>query len=163
MIQEESTQKTVALMVRTGKLTEIVLKKAMLMYLDYRKHRPDKHGRISVKKLLGKDQGANTMEINNANIRGFDRVAARYNVDYAIQKDKSVEPPKYIVFFKGRDADVIAKAFRDFCGVNEKAKNKVSLRERLKKLKEERRARPERERKKEKKKTGRRAYEQGDR
>ncbi|MCR5627174.1 MAG: PcfB family protein, partial [Lachnospiraceae bacterium] len=126
MIQEESTQKTVALMVMTGKLTENVLKKAMRMYLDYQKHRPEKHGRISVKKLLGKDQGANTMEINNANIRGFDRVAARYNVDYAIQKDKSVDPPKYIVFFKGRDADVIAKAFRDFCGINEKAKKKVS-------------------------------------
>lgn len=152
MIQEESTQKTVALMVRTGKLTENVLKKAMLMYLDYQKHRPEHHGRISVKKLLGKDQGANTMEINSANIRGFDRVAAKYNIDYAVQKDKSVQPPKYIVFFKGRDGDVIAKAFRDFCGLTEKTKDKVSLRDRLKKFREERLERPERERTKKKSK-----------
>ena len=137
-------------MIRTGKLTESVLKKAMIMYLDYQKHRPKKHGRISVKKLLGKDQGANTMEINNANIRGFNRVAAKYNIDYAIQKDKSVEPPKYIVFFKGRDGDVVAKAFRDFCGMNEKTADRVPIRERLKKIKEEMLSRPERERTKKK-------------
>ena len=33
MIQEESTQRTVALMIRTSRLTESVLKKAMIMYL----------------------------------------------------------------------------------------------------------------------------------
>ena len=152
MIQEESTQRTVALVVRTGKLTESVLKRAMIMYLDNQKHRPEKHGRISVRKLLEKDQGANTMEINNANIRSFNRVASKYNIDYAVQKDKSQEPPKYIIFFKGRDADVIAKAFRDFCGLNEKKKNKVSLREKLKRSREERLNRPERELKKEKEK-----------
>ncbi len=32
MIQEESTQRTVALMIRTTRLTESVLKKAMIMY-----------------------------------------------------------------------------------------------------------------------------------
>lgn len=122
------------------------------MYLDNQKHRPEKHGRISVRKLLEKDQGANTMEINNANIRSFNRVASKYNIDYAVQKDKSQEPPKYIIFFKGRDADVIAKAFRDFCGLNEKKKNKVSLREKLKRSREERLNRPERELKKEKEK-----------
>ena len=60
---------------------------------------------------MGMDQGANTMEINDANIKTFNRVAAKYNIDYAVQKDKSVNPPKYIIYFKGRDADVIAKAF----------------------------------------------------
>ncbi len=150
MIQEESTQRTVALVLRTTKLTESVLKKAMIMYLDHQKNRPETHGKISVRKLLGKDQGANTMEINNANIRTFNRVAAKYNIDYAIQKDKSQDPPKYIVFFKGRDADVISRAFKDFCDLNEKKRNKVSLRERLKKLKEAKIERPERERKKEK-------------
>ena len=96
MIQEESTQRTVALMIRTSRLTESVLKKAMIMYLREVNNRPETHGRISVRKLLGKDQGANTMEINNANIRTFNRVAARYNIDYAIQKDKTQDPPKYI-------------------------------------------------------------------
>ena len=150
MIQEESTQRTVALMIRTSRLTESVLKKAMIMYLREANKRPETHGRISVRKLLGKDQGANTMEINNANIRTFNRVAARYNIDYAIQKDKTQDPPKYIVFFKGRDADVISRAFKDFCDLNEKRKNRVSLREKIRKLLETRKERSEQERKKEK-------------
>ena len=74
MIQEESTQRTVALMIRTSRLTESILKKAMIMYLREANNRPERHGKISVRKLLGKDQGANTMEINNANIRAFSRI-----------------------------------------------------------------------------------------
>lgn len=150
MIQEESTQRTVALMIRTSRLTESILKKAMIMYLREANNRPETHGRISVRKLLGKDQGANTMEINNANIRSFNRVASRYNIDYAIQKDKTQDPPKYIVFFKGRDADVISRAFKDFCDLNEKKRNRVSLIEKLKKLKEAKIEKAGKARKKEK-------------
>ena len=146
MIQEESTQRTVALVVRASRLSESVLKKAMVMYLEHRNHMPEKHGRISVRKLLGKDQGANTMEINNANIRSFDRVASKYNIDYAIQKDRSVNPPKYIVFFKGRDADVIARAFKDYCDLNERKHNRVSLREKLENFRQAHLDRPEKER-----------------
>ncbi len=61
MIQEESTQRTVALVLRTTRLAESVLQKAMIMYLDLQKNRPESHEKISVRKLLGKDQGANTM------------------------------------------------------------------------------------------------------
>ena len=32
----------------------------------------------------------------------------------------TTEPPKYLVFFKGKDADVIAQAFKEFVKVNEK-------------------------------------------
>ena len=74
----------------------------------------------------------------------------KYNIDYAIRKDKTQDPPKYIVFFKGRDADVISRAFKDFCDLNEKQKNRVSLKERLKKFMEARIERPEKDRKKEK-------------
>ncbi len=150
MIQEESTQRTVAMMIRTTRLTESVLKKAMILYLREADNRPETHGRISVRKLLGKDQGANTMEINNANIRTFNRVAARYNIDYAIRKDKTQDPPKYIVFFKGRDADVISRAFKDFCDLNEKKRSRVSLIEKLKTLKEARIEKAGKARKKEK-------------
>ncbi|MCR5789993.1 MAG: PcfB family protein [Lachnospiraceae bacterium] len=149
-MQEESTQRTVALMIRTSRLTESILKKAMIMYLREANNRPETHGRISVRKLLGKDQGANTMEINNANIRTFNRVAARYNIDYAIQKDKTQDPPKYVVFFKGRDADVISRAFKDFCDLNERKRNRVSLIEKLKKLKEAKIEKAGKARKKEK-------------
>ena len=132
-MQEEVTQKSIALVIRTSKLTADVLKKAMIAYLN---HLKNKHGKISVKKLMGKDQGANTMEITENNIKSFERVAKKYNVDFAVKKDKTVDPPKYVVFFKGRDADVIAMAFKEFVHGNEKKQNRESVRDRLNRYKE---------------------------
>jgi nucleoid-associated protein YejK len=52
-------------------------------------------------------------------------------VDFAVKKDKTVDPPKYLVFFKGKDTDVISSAFKEFVKVNEKKKARVSVRQRL--------------------------------
>ena len=129
-MQEEVTQKSIALVIRTSKLTADVLKKAMIAYLNHLKNKQANwHGKISVKKLMGKDQGANTMEITENNIKSFERVAKKYNVDFA-------DPPKYVVFFKGRDADVIAMAFKEFVHGNEKKQNRESVRDRLNRYKE---------------------------
>ena len=136
-MQEEVTQKSIALVIRTSKLTADVLKKAMIAYLNHLKNKQANwHGKISVKKLMGKDQGANTMEITENNIKSFERVAKKYNVDFAVKKDKTVDPPKYVVFFKGRDADVIAMAFKEFVHGNEKKQNRESVRDRLNRYKE---------------------------
>ena len=35
-------------------------------------------------------------------------------MDYAVKKDKSVSPPKYMVFFKARDADALTAAFTEY-------------------------------------------------
>ena len=50
------------------------------------------------------------------------------------KKDKTTEPPRYLVFFKGKDADVIAQAFKEFVKVNEKKQQRPSLRQKLKGL-----------------------------
>ena len=134
-MQEESSQRTVALIIRAAKLTEENLRKAILSYLRDLSNRkiPEKHGKMSVRDLVGKGQGADTMEINNGNIRDFDRVAAKYNIDYAVKKVKTKAEQKYLVFFKGRDKDVIAQAFKDFCGINEKKSRRPSVRQQLRK------------------------------
>ena len=135
-MQEESSQRTVALVIRTAKLTVNILKRAIMAYLREMENilETERHGKMSVRELMGLDQGANTIDVNNGNIRDFDRMAAKYNIDYAIKKDKSVVPPKYVVFFKGRDADVIAKAFKEFCDLNEKKSKRPSLRQKLEKF-----------------------------
>ena len=136
-MQEEVTQKSIAFVIKASKLTVGVLKAAMMAYLNHRKHsKLLQHGKISVRKLMGKDQGANTMEITENNIKDFERVAKKYNVDFAVKKDKTVDPPKYVVFFKGRDADVIAMAFKEFVHGNEKKQNRESVRDRLNRYKE---------------------------
>ena len=114
-MQEEVTQKTIALVIKTAKLDANVLKAAMKMYLNHRKQKAQRmHGKTSVKKLIGEGVGASSIEITDGNIKSFERVAKKYNVDFAIKKDKTTRPPKYVVLFKGRDADVISQAFKEF-------------------------------------------------
>ena len=109
-------------------------------------------GKTSVKKLVGDGVGVSSIEVTDGNIKSFERVAKKYRVDFAIKKDKTTEPPKYLVFFKGRDADAVAQAFKEFVYGNEKKKGRVSIREKLKHLKDALSQDKNRERSREKKK-----------
>lgn len=152
-MQEETTQKTIALVIKTSKLTASTLKAAMRMYLEHHKQKTGRaHGITSVKKLLEDGAGASSIEITDGNIKSFERVARKYNIDFAIKKDKTISPPKYIVFFKGRDTDVVAQAFKEFVYGNEKKKSRVSVREKLRRLKDALSKNKNRERSREKSK-----------
>lgn len=153
--------KTIALAIKTSKLTASVLQKAMKMYLEHQKHKEPSHGKIPVKKLVGQGAGAKSIEVTDDNIKAFERVARKYNVDFAVKRDKTMEPPKYLVFFKGKDADVIAQAFKEFVKVNEKKQQRPSLRQKLKGLQKIVAQNKNRERSREKIRTGDRAYKQG--
>ena len=131
-MQEETTQKTIALAIKTSKLTASVLQKAMKMYLEHQKHKEPSHGKIPVKKLVGQGEGAKSIEVTDSNIKSFERVARKYNVDFAVKRDKTTEQPKYLVFFKGRDADAVAQAFKEFVYGNEKKNSRTSVRQKLK-------------------------------
>ena len=133
-MQEEITGKTIMLAVNTTKLTAGVLERMVKAYLSgqgQKIHQP-KQGKQTVKDLVKQNAGVSNIEITDGNIRSFDRVAKKYHVDYAIKKDKNVNPPKYMVFFKARDADVLTQAFRDYVHANErKAKKRVSVKKNL--------------------------------
>ena len=152
-MQEEVTQKTIALVIKTAKLDASVLKSAMKMYLNHHKQKAQKtHGKTSVKKLVGEGVGVSSIEVTDNNIKSFERTARKYHVDFAVKKDKTTEPPKYLVFFKGRDADVMTQAFREFVYGNEKKKGRVSIREKLKHFKDTLSQDKNRERSRDKKK-----------
>lgn len=132
-MQEEVTQKTIALVIKTSKLSASVLKAAMRIYLNHQKQKSQKsHGKTSVKKLVGEGVGVSSIEVTDSNIKSFERVARKYNVDFAVKKDRTCEPPKYLVFFKGRDADAVAQAFKEFVYGNEKKNSRTSVRQKLK-------------------------------
>lgn len=67
-----------------------------------------------MKQLIGQNQGVSNIEITDSNIKSFERVARKYGVDFALKKDKSGDIPKYLVFFKARDADALTAAFREY-------------------------------------------------
>lgn len=37
-------------------------------------------------------------EVMDGNIKSFERVVRKYNIDFAVKKDKTIEPLKYVVF-----------------------------------------------------------------
>ena len=71
-------------------------------------------GKQTVKQLIGQNQGVSNIEINDPSIRDFERIARKYGVDYAVKKDRSTSPPKYLIFFKARDADALTAAFSEY-------------------------------------------------
>ena len=117
-MQEEVENRTVALVISGTKLTARSLKAAILKYLAWRKDKkkyPEiPQGKQNLKDLAKQNAGMTNIEITDKNIKSFERSARKYGVDFAVKKDRRVKPPKYLVFFKGRDADAITAAFTDF-------------------------------------------------
>ena len=54
-----------------------------------------------------------------------------------MKKDTSGEHTRYLVFFKGRDADVITAAFREFSAKNLSCEKAPSIRRKLEKAQEQ--------------------------
>ena len=145
-MQEEVEHKTISLMISATKLSGRVLKAAITKLLAQlqaeKQHRQQKgpvvhHGKQTVKQLTGQDQGSSTMETSNLRVRSFDRVARKYGVDYAIHRDKSVSPPKYVIFFKGRDSEAINAAFTEYSAgqIQRESKPRTSVLARLQQFK----------------------------
>lgn len=130
------TQKTIAITFKSARLTTDVLLRAFKAYLEHRRHREPSHGKISVKKLLAQNQGAKSIEITDENIKSFSRIAGKYNVDFSVKRDRTADPPKYLVFFKAKDSDLIVQAFKEFVRANEKKKQRVSIRAKMKQMRQ---------------------------
>ena len=58
-------------------------------------------------------------------------MAKKYGIDFSLKRDKSVDPPRYFVFFKARDVDVMTAAFREFTGKTLNKTKKPSVRKKL--------------------------------
>ena len=130
-MQEEVTQETIALVFKYSRLTADVLKKAMKMYLEHRKAgKQTTHGKMSVKKLVGQNQGVSNVELSGEDIKAFERVARKYGVDYAVKKVKG-DAPRFLIFFKARDADALNAALSEYIGQKMRGKEHDRLREKL--------------------------------
>lgn len=135
MVQEEVENKTVNLVISTTKLsfnTLLTALKKMKQMHDNHTNQP-KHGKQTVKQLIGQNQGVSNLAVDSTGIKGFEKVARKYGVDFAIRKDKSHSPPRYLVFFKARDADAITSAFQEYADKRMR-RDKPSVREELHKV-----------------------------
>ena len=132
-MQEEVTGKSVALIIEGAKMSEQVLEKALQKFLEAQKNKSSKmhRGKHTLKQLAGQNAGLANIEISDKNIKAFTHVAKKYHVDFALKKDTTAEQPRYLVFFKSRDADAITAAFQEFASRKMGRDEKPSIRERL--------------------------------
>ncbi len=133
-MQEEVESRTVNLAISTTKLTARSIVAAVRSYLRLRaESKPI--GKQSVKDLIGQDQGATSIDIARTDLRGFKNIARKYGIDYAIRKDRSVDPPKYLVFFKSRDTDAMTAAFNEYSQKVMRKEERPSILQQLKDIK----------------------------
>ena len=133
-MQDEINEKVIALSIRTTKLTAEMLQKSIRFMLSQIKKQLDKpvqhHGKQTLKQLMKQNAGVSSIEIIDSNIKAFESTAKKYNIDFSLKKVKG-EQTRYLVFFKGRDADVMTAAFQEFSAKKLNRDKKPSIRKAL--------------------------------
>ena len=156
-MQEEVDEKTMALVISGGKISAGILKDALARYVRHveerrrltrtekraeraaaerAKENEFKPGKKSLNSMMKEGSQLTNIEITDKNIRSFEKVARKYSIDYSLKKDKSVDPPMYLVFFKARDASAMMAAFNEYSAKILKKDERPSVIEALRKLKE---------------------------
>ena len=112
-MQEEIEQKSFNIMISTTKLSARTVLNAVKAAIRLYQSKASQ-GKQSVRTLLRQNRGVSSVEISKTGIKGFERYAKKYGIDYAIRKDSSEVPPKYLVFFKAPDAEAFQSAFKEY-------------------------------------------------
>ncbi len=157
-MQEEVDEKTMALVINGGKISGEILKEALAKLVRHweeqrrlsrsvkreerrgeaaaaekAKEQEFRPGRKSLNSMMKEGSELTNIEITDKNIRSFEKVARKYSIDYSLKKDKSADPPKYLVFFRAKDVEVMTAAFKEYTGVSLNKSRKASIRKRLQK------------------------------
>jgi len=136
---EQVNDKAVSLYVKGAKMTGRLLAKAMAAALKKMKKSRDAPviGKQSMKKLT-RTYGGSTDNIEiMGRIGSFERIARKHQVSYHIEQERGVSPPKYTVYFNGKQNGNVTAAFKEYTALMLKTKEKKpSLLARLEKAKE---------------------------
>ena len=95
-MQEEVENRTVNLAISTTKLTARSIVRLGLKGIAYIKRKSQEAalknekptGKQTIQKLIGQNQGVTNIDISKTDLKGFEKYARKYGVDYAITKDK---------------------------------------------------------------------------
>ena len=137
-MQEELTQKTIAISIRATELTASTLQKALKQVLEAMKTQKNKlhTGKQSLKQLKKHGASLSNMEITEQNIGEFKKVAKKYEMDFALRKDDTEQPPRFIVIFKGKDKENMEQAFKEFVALKLDREKKPSIRKQLSEMRD---------------------------
>ena len=133
LVDEDISRRTIAVSIKASKLTArglaYVLGAIARKIAKHHRAKQTPHGRQTVRQLMGHGAATNSIEVESP--KDFDRVARRWNVDYAFYK---TGPDKYLLFFKSGQADAITACFSEYSRrVLKRSKSqRVPIREQLK-------------------------------
>lgn len=140
-MQEEVSRQTIAYSVKvtkmTGKVFLEVIKAASKKIQSHKaKSSQQPIGQVKIKELA-KGGGLSNIELPSNKVQNFDRIARKYGIQYTIKKDKTTNPPRFLVFFNGKNTDALQQAFREFTHKEMKRSNqkKPSLHQKLSSIK----------------------------
>lgn len=141
-MQDEINEKSINLAVSVGKATAAELKKAiekLLADLKSGKYSNEnikktflgeqsaepKQGKMTLNQLKKHRDGLTPLELTDPNLRLLNREMKKAKIDFSVVKDGK---GKYTLFFKGKDADEMTRAFNKYTQkVVKRANNKPSI------------------------------------
>jgi len=135
---EQVNDRAIALYIKGGKLTGRLLAKAMSAMLKQvkRAREAPKVGKQNMKKLIRTGGDTDSIEVKGR-VKSFEQIAQKYQVGYHIERERGVSPPKYTVYFSGRQNGNVTAAFKEYTALMLHTKEKKpSLLARLDKFKE---------------------------
>ena len=96
-MQDEVNTKVVAIMIKGGKISAEVLKKALDKFVQEiekaqkQMQQPKTYrGKQTIKHLMSQNAAISNIEVTDGNIKSFERTASKYGLDFALKKDISV-------------------------------------------------------------------------
>ena len=113
LVDEDISRRTIALTIKASKLTArglaYVLRAVGRKIAKHHRAKQTPHGRQTVGQLMGHGAATSSIEVEAPAL--FDRVARKWNVDYAFYQ---TGPDKYLLFFKSGQADAITACFSEY-------------------------------------------------
>lgn len=115
----------------------------MRVFLNARKKRAAKKANAlerrekTVAELLSEGKELPNIEIHDGNIKSFESIARKYDIDFEVRQDTSSEQPAWLVFFRPKDINDLKAAFNEYTARElNKTTEKPSLKQTLQRMME---------------------------
>lgn len=125
-MQDEVNERSVSLCVRGTRLGAESLARTMRAFLASRQRNRDRRGRaspseggnregvMSLRALRATGAQLEKATLAEGGIGSFALIARRYKVAYSLMRDRSCDPPRWIVFFRAKDSAAMEAAFEAY-------------------------------------------------
>lgn len=118
-MQDETSQATMSLMIRSSRVTAQMLRDAIRQILSQRnvlegRIRSEHTERQTLRTLVQQGSELTNVRISQENIADFQDIARRYGIDYSLKRDRSRDDPGYRVFFRARDWETLWSAMEEY-------------------------------------------------